>query len=71
MIAACPKDPDETAECLYLGSLDSTTAQAFTTHMTECVKCREVYETSVAFVGAIRGAAKVLRGQKSATVTLP
>ena len=70
MISRCPKDPDETAERHYLGRLDSTRAQAFTAHMTKCVKCRDVYEAKVAFVEAIRAAAKGFRGEKSATVTL-
>ena len=50
----CPKDPDETAEVLYLGRLEPIEAEAFRQHMAECMECRTKYEENVAFIEAIR-----------------
>ncbi len=60
VIAECPSDPDETAERLYMGRLDRAHAEAFLTHMKVCARCRRIYQINVAFVDAMRGAARLL-----------
>ncbi len=65
MISSCEADIDETAESLYLGRLDAVRAEAFRAHMATCPKCTKVYERNVAFVDAIRGAAKLLQQKRA------
>ena len=70
VISGCPKDPDETAESLYMGRLDASAVRKFRAHMRVCRVCRKVYESNVVFVDAIRGAAKLLHQNKPAKVAL-
>jgi hypothetical protein len=54
----CSEDPAEMAEAIYLGRLEPEATMLFKAHLVTCPHCRQPYEETVAFVDAIRAAAK-------------
>jgi hypothetical protein len=56
----CSEDPAEMAEAVYLGRLEPEATMLFKAHLETCPGCRQAYEETVAFVDAIRAAAKSL-----------
>ena len=56
----CSEDPTEVAEAAYLGRLAPEVTMLFKAHLVTCTRCRQPYEETVAFVEAIRAAAKSL-----------
>jgi hypothetical protein len=56
----CSEDPAEMTEAYYLGRLEPEAAMLFKGHFETCSCCRQAHEETVAFVDAIRVAAKGL-----------
>jgi hypothetical protein len=54
----CSEDPAEMAEAAYLGRLEPEATMLFKAHLVTCPRCRQPFEETVAFVDAIRAAAK-------------
>jgi anti-sigma factor RsiW len=54
----CPDDPEKVAEAYLLHRLPADEQRIFEDHYMTCARCARIVETTAAFIGAVRRAAK-------------